>query len=165
MYWYLILTKPRQEKNALQNLEQQGYVCYLPTLSTEKIRQGVSAVVSEPLFPRYLFIKLDRENTSKGWAPIRSTKGVSRLVSFGNEPAKLSDHLVASLRAREEAALLQPQPFFSSGERVQLASGIFAGIEGIYREKDGESRVMILIEFLSKSAQLRVSPAILRKVG
>jgi len=83
MHWYLVHTKPRQEKFALQNLEQQGYQCYLPTLLTEILRQGSLTVKNEPLFPRYLFIRLGQGPATQSWAPIRSTKGVSRVVSFG----------------------------------------------------------------------------------
>lgn len=56
MHWYLVHTKPRQEKCALENLHRQGYQCYLPTLPSEKLRQGLLTVADEPLFPRYLFI-------------------------------------------------------------------------------------------------------------
>ena len=44
MHWYLVHTKPRQEGLALENLERQGYECYLPTLPSEKLRQGVVTV-------------------------------------------------------------------------------------------------------------------------
>ncbi|MDP3335894.1 MAG: transcription termination/antitermination NusG family protein, partial [Rhodoferax sp.] len=30
MNWYLIHTKPRLEKCALENLQNQGYTCFLP---------------------------------------------------------------------------------------------------------------------------------------
>ena len=60
--WYLVPTKPRQEKTALINLELQGYECYLPMLSAEKLRQRVLSVIDEPLFPRYLFIRLDKRS-------------------------------------------------------------------------------------------------------
>ncbi len=79
MHWYLVHTKPRQEKCALQNLEQQGYQCYLPTLLSERLRLGSLTVRDEPLFPRYLFIRLGQGPATQSWAPIRSTKGVSRL--------------------------------------------------------------------------------------
>ena len=51
------------------------------------------------------------------------------------------------------------------GERVHLTEAPFAGIEGIYQMADGERRVMVLIELLSKQVRVRVSPANLRKVG
>lgn len=164
MHWYLIHTKPRQEKCALQNLEQQGYACYLPLFSTEKLRQGQLSVAEEPLFPRYLFIRLDISNSAKSWSPIRSTKGVSRLVSFGLEPAKVDNGLVELLKSREALMQNQPLQLFTPGERVRLAEGAFAGIEGIYQMTNGESRVMVLIELLSKPVRLHVSPASLHKV-
>ncbi|MCG9029715.1 hypothetical protein LH433_10220 [Laribacter hongkongensis] len=58
MHWCLVHAKPRQETCALENLQRQGFQCYLPTLPSEKLRQGVLAVADEPLFPRYLFIRL-----------------------------------------------------------------------------------------------------------
>ena len=165
MHWYLVHTKPRQEKRALQNLERQAYSCYLPMLSAEKLRQGALAIAEEPLFPRYLFIHLDPGGAGKSWGPIRSTQGVSRLVSFGAEPAKIDDELIARLRAQEAGVQRAPARLFNPGERVCLTEGAFAGIEGVYQMADGERRAMVLIELLSKPVTLRVTPACLRKVS
>lgn len=165
MHWHVIHTKPRQEQIALLNLQQQGYACYLPILPAEKLRQGILTVIDEPLFPRYLFIQLDRSESGKSWAPIRSTRGVSRLVTFGTEPARVDDRLIEVLRAREQTSQEQPLRLFNPGERVMVTTGAFAGIEAIYQMSDGESRAMVLIELLSKPARLSVAPACLRKVG
>ncbi|MEW5893870.1 MAG: transcription/translation regulatory transformer protein RfaH [Pseudomonadota bacterium] len=163
MHWYLVHTKPRQERCALQNLAQQGYECYLPFITVEKLRQGALAVVEEPLFPRYLFIRLDDGLSGKGWGPIRSTRGVSRLVTFGTEPARLDARLVEQIRAREGSN--KPQPLFVPGERVQVIQGPFAGLEAIYQMTEGENRVMVLIELLSKPVRLGLGPAALRKLA
>ena len=165
MHWYLIYTKPRQEKSALQNLEQQGYQCYLPLLPKEKLRQGAVALTDEPLFPRYLFINLAQDFMAKSWSPIRSTKGVSRMVRFGAEPAKIDDALVDLLRAHETSVLSEPERLFNPGERVQLTEGPFAGIEGIYQMADGDRRVMVLIELMSKKVLVPVLAGDLRKVA
>lgn len=165
MHWYLVHTKPRQEKCALQNLQQQGYQCYLPTLSSEKLRQGVLVMSDEPLFPRYLFIHLGQGNSAQSWAPIRSTKGVSSLVRFGAEPAKVSERLVETLRAQEASIQAVPSRLFRAGERVRLTEAPFDGVEGIYQMADGQRRAMVLIELLSKQVRVRVAPANLRKLG
>ena len=162
MYWYLVHTKPRQEKCALENLERQGYQCYLPTLPSEKLRQGLLTVSDEPLFPRYLFIRLGREDSAKSWAPIRSTKGVSQLVSFGVEPAKVEDGLIELLRVHEASVQAESDRLFNPGERVRLTEGAFAGI---YQLTDSECRVMVLIEILSKSVAIRIAPTGLRKAS
>lgn len=165
MHWYLVHTKPKQEKSALENLERQGYQCYLPTLPTEKLRQGAIAVCEEALFPRYLFIRLGQGDSAKSWSPIRSTKGVSRLVSFGIEPARVHEGLVEFLLAREAVTQAEPERLFKPGERVRLVEGPFTGIEAIYHVADGDRRVMVLIEILSKSVPVLLSPSSLRKVG
>ena len=48
------------------------------------------------MFPRYLFIQLDRENDN--WMPIRSTIGVQNLVQFGGIAARVPDNLISDLR-------------------------------------------------------------------
>ena len=165
MHWYLIHTKPRQENIALENLQQQGYTCYLPLLNVEKIRRGKLAVVLEALFPRYLFIQLDTALSSQSWTPIRSTKGVNRLVAFGGQPVKVDETLVSILKVAEENQPERLQKMFAEGDKVQLTQGAFAGLEGIYQMADGESRAMVLIEILSKSVQIAVEPAELRKLA
>lgn len=165
MHWYLVYTKPRQEKCALENLQRQSYQCYLPTLPTEKLRQRLLTVSDEPLFPRYLFIRLGRGDSARSWAPIRSTKGVSRLVSFGIEPARVDDGLIELLRAQEASGETDPKRLFKPGERVSLTEDPFAGIEGIYQMADGERRIMVLIEILSKQVAVCVAPANLLKTS
>lgn len=163
MHWYLVHTKPRQERCALDNLERQGYQCYLPTIPSEKLRQGLLTVLSEPLFPRYLFIRLGQGQSVKSWTPIRSTKGVSRLVTFGSEPARVDDRLIEALQMQEATLQATPERLFESGERVRLTEGPFAGIEGLYQMADGERRVMVLIELMSKPVAVYVTPLSLRK--
>ena len=67
--WYLIHTKIRQEKVALENLERQGFECFLPVILAEKLRGSVLKVVEEPLFTRYLFIRLDDSVNAQSWSP------------------------------------------------------------------------------------------------
>jgi len=165
VHWYLIHTKPHQERLALQNLEQQGYPCYMPMFSCERVRRGVISVGVEALFPRYLFIQLDTSLTSQSWAPIRSTKGVSRLVTFGSQPARVENGIIDILRAHEDSLQGNTHRIFSRGDFVQLTDGAFTGIEGIYQSADGEARAMVLIELMSRQVKVGVQMAGLRKVA
>jgi transcriptional antiterminator RfaH len=165
MNWYVIHTKPKQEPRALLNLERQGYECFLPMLAVEILRQGALTMVDEPLFPRYLFIHLDSGESEKGWGPIRSTYGVSQMVTFGNEPAQIDNTIVEALRDGSLAKASKPKRLFKKGEPLEVTKGPFAGLEAVYQMDDGESRVMVLIELLSKKTNLTVSPASVRKIG
>ena len=164
MHWYLVHTKPRQEKCALENLQRQDYHCYLPLLSTQKLRKGQLTWVDEPLFPRYLFIQLDDSLSAPSWSPIRSTIGVSHLVRFGTQPAKVPEALIDWLMKHEATLRETPEPLFKSGDRVQVTQGPFAGMEGIYQMTEGERRVMVLIELMSKPVELPIEPTQLRKL-
>lgn len=154
MHWYLIHAKPRQEARALENLQRQGYEAWLPMITVEKLLRGRIQQVTEPMFSRYLFIRLDSQTSN--WAPIRSTLGVSRLVTFGHVPAKVPDELVAALRAAPPPA---PRRVLQEGDEVVFAEGPLKGLRGIFRQHDGEARAMVLIDLLSKPQTLAVELA------
>jgi transcriptional antiterminator RfaH len=161
--WYLVYSKPRQEQCSLEHLERQGFECFLPLIAIEKLRRKVIVVVQEPLFPRYLFIRLDASQEGRSWNPIRSTTGVSRLVSFGQVPAKVDDLLVDTIRASVADAGVQ-QRHFKPGEVLRINDGPFAGLEAVYQMPDGEARVMVLIDILSKKVSLSLEPPSLSKL-
>lgn len=164
MHWYLVHTKPRQEECAQENLERQGYECYLPVFPKEKLRQNRVYVVNEPLFPRYLFIRLGQGHADQSWTPIRSTKGVSRLVSFGKNPAMVPDGLIDHLRSTEAVVQANPERLFTQGDQVRLTDGAFVGIEGVFQMANGDRRVMVLIELMGKPVVMKVDAASLQKV-
>ena len=136
----------------------------MPCVQAEKLQCGALAVVDEPLFPRYLFIRLGSGLEGQNWAPIRSTTGVSRLVSFGNVPAKVDDELVDAIRSQISGrGGLRRQ--FEPGQKVVITQGPFAGLEAIYQLSDGESRVMVLLNILSKTVKMYLAPTGLRKMN
>ena len=165
MNWYLVHTKPRQERCALENLQWQGYECYFPTMPAEKLRSGKLCVVDQALFPRYLFIRLGQGPTAQSWSPIRSTKGVSRLVTFGTTPAKVDDALITLLRNQEALIQAEPDRLFKSGERVRITAAPFIDIEGMYQMADADQRVLVLIELMSKPVKIHLPPAAIRSIA
>ena len=154
--WYLVYSKPQQERVALENLERQGYSAYLPLVRNRKRRQTRVVHVTESMFPRYLFVNLS--DSTDDWGPIRSTLGVSNLVRFGNEAARVPEGLVERLRAREDEEGLQPveAPAFRRGDRVRIADGPLAGYEAIFHARSGKERVVLLLDLAGKLARLQV---------
>ena len=162
-HWYLLQTKPNQEARALTNLAQQGYPVFCPMLSVEKLRRGKVDMRLEAMFARYLFIQLDSSRSGLGWASIRSTIGVSHLVSFGGVPAKVDAALIAHLQ--QHAQQVAPEHLFHVEERLLIADGPFAGLEAIYQATNGEGRAMVLIDLLGKSTRLQVPASHLSKLS
>ena len=151
MLWYAVHSRPKQEIRALENLQNQGFEAWLPLITVEKLRRGRLAEVTEPMFSRYLFIRLDTEQTN--WAPIRSTLGVSRLVSFGNRPAPIADNLIQALRPMPDRA---PERLLQAGQAVRMIDGPLKGLEAVYKQADGELRAMVLVDLMSKQHSVLV---------
>ncbi len=156
MTWYLIQTKPRAENVALENLSKQGYECYLPMLKAQRRVGSLVDVHKVPLFPRYLFIKLELDFFSKGSGPVRSTRGVSQLVRFGLTPARVDDELIELIRAREFECESSVEPLYKTGQTVKILTGAFADFESLYQGMDPQMRVVVLLEFMNKSLEVKL---------
>lgn len=165
LIWYLIHTKPRQEPLAVENLERQGYSCYLPTLKLQKVLRAQLRVVTEPMFPRYVFVAGDSHFQTKGASVIRSTIGVHEMVHFGNKPAVIQFELLKAIFERQRAQQHSPTPVFQAGDKVRLTSGPLAGLESIYETQSGEERSMILLNLLSRPTKLQVPTTQLAKMA
>lgn len=158
--WYVVHTKPREEFRALEQLRNQHYTCFLPTLSREKIRRGRLETCVEPLFSQYLFIRLN--SVADNWMPIRSTRGVRQLLSFGGRLATLPDACVEALHDASRTLHLRA---FEQGDRVTILQGPFAGLEGIYHLPDGNARALVLVQLMSQPQKLKFALEMLRKAA
>lgn len=159
--WYLLQSKPKQEQVAALNLENQGYKCYLPMMQTERIRRGKEFAISLPMFSRYLFIALQIGDQAKSWFPIRSTLGVTGLVYFGDQPAKVEKELIEQMR--QHADTKPPEPLFNEGERVVVSDGPYQGIKAVFQAADGNQRAIILLELLSKQVTMKIDLSRIKK--
>jgi transcriptional antiterminator RfaH len=161
-HWHLIYTKPHQEKVALDNLTRQNYQCYLPLINKEKILQGKKILIKEPMFPRYLFVRLSPDG-QQNWSPIRSSKGVSHLVNFGGLAASLDDETMDNLQQKIDKALVVK--VFSIGDKVEILKGPFKGMEAIFNTYKGEERAMLFLNFMTKNLTAKFDLRDFKKVA
>lgn len=152
--WYLIQTKPRQESRAEEHLRRQHYECFRPL----RRLPGSRGEKTESLFPGYLFIHLDC--IQQNWYPIRSTRGVKRIVSFGSEPTPVQDSLIEDLRLRSDLA--QQALAFNPGEPVRYRQNEHCCLDAIFLAADGEERSLILLKLLQREHTLSVRTHALR---
>lgn len=155
--WYAVCCKPRQEAVAEKNLLRQGYRTYLPRIRNTHRRKGQWVDTVEPLFPRYLFIRVDPGRHST--APVRSTRGVSSLVRHCGLPAAVPEQVIEAImqRAEVDSGLHRDdRPLFCAGDPIRLVEGPLAGMEGVFAEEDGEKRVVVLLELLGKANKMRM---------
>jgi transcriptional antiterminator RfaH len=152
-HWHLLMTKPREDERAEAHLLNQGYEIFRPLLKKYRIRGGKQVAAIEPLFPRYIFIRLD--DVLSNWAKIRSTRGVSGLVRFTEMPAKVPSDLVELLKGQcDEGCIVDltgKEPHvFRRGDGVEITAGSFRGIQAIIKEQKGEDRVVLLLNLMGQ---------------
>ncbi len=154
--WLIAYTKPRQESQAQVQLEQQQFETYLPLF--KKIRRSPEGPVSifEPMFPRYLMFRPTREGQSL--SVVRSTRGVTSLVRFGFEPARLRHALVQAIRSyvqdRDQATLAELSNL-RAGQMVRLRHTALDGLEGLVQQVSSK-RVAVLLEILGRPTQVQL---------
>ncbi|MDP5293721.1 transcription/translation regulatory transformer protein RfaH [Oceanimonas sp. CHS3-5] len=146
--WYLAHCRPREEERALLNLEHQHIETFCPFIEVKKVVRGKRVLRNEALFPGYVFLRADLEQTSS--TTLRSTRGVRNLVRFGDTPCVVPKELVYDLmcRAGDERLGEQLSDLPRCGDKVMIKEGPFAGMEAIYQEADGDSRAMLLLTLL-----------------
>ncbi|WP_029866953.1 transcription/translation regulatory transformer protein RfaH [Pseudomonas kilonensis] len=148
--WYLVQCKPRQDERAEDNLSRQGYECARPMCRRERVVRGQRQISIESLFPGYLFIRMS-DNSS--WAPLRSTRGIARVVAFGGQPLRVADELIYQLRQRSESEIKKN---FSCGDNVLILGSGLSEIDAVFMAMDGAERVILLVNMLNRQQQISV---------
>lgn len=160
-YWYLIHSKPKDEKVAKENLERQGYETYLPLILGRAKRRGKTIKLVQPMFPRYLFIHLSSQTDD--WGPIRSTLGVSSLIRFGMTPAKIPDTLIQSLKENENSERIHelPSKNISAGDKVLIVEGPFEGYEATLFSQKSDDRVIVLLKIAETFVKIKLEQSLI----
>jgi transcriptional antiterminator RfaH len=165
--WVVVRTKRGQEITARDQLLKQAFNTYLPLLKSRRRRLGQWFDAAEALFPGYLFVCVDLEQQSV--SPIRSTRGVLGTVRFGNCLAVIPVTVIENLQAMESAHAdrlhRDPRRAFFKSDPVEFVSGRFAGLRGIFSERDGRRRATVLVTLFGASSKISVPLDWIKKVA
>jgi transcriptional antiterminator RfaH len=155
--WCVVQTHAQSEDKAAFHLKRQGYTVFLPKhLKRRKHARRIDWVPA-PMFPRYLFVALDPE-AGKWWS-IRSTIGVSNLISFDGRPASVPSEIIDEIRARQdEKGLVKTHTgsAFKPGDRVKIIDGPLNDVEGLFESPTDKERVTILLNLMGREVRVRV---------
>lgn len=164
--WYVVQTQARAEAKAVFNLRRQGFDAYLPQYLKQRRHARRVDWVPAPLFPRYLFVRLDVDTAQ--WRPILSTIGVIDLIRHGLEPVAVPDAVVDEIRGRHNDGgfvVIKPADSFRKGERVNIVGGAFADQVGLFDCATDEERVVLLLDLLGRQVRVEVALEDLASVG
>ncbi|WP_341227040.1 UpxY family transcription antiterminator [uncultured Arcticibacterium sp.] len=149
MNWYVLYTKPRNEKMVAQRLQNIGLETYCPVLKTERKWSDRKKVVEEPLFKSYIFVRLEEHFRNKVFA----VPGVVRYLFWLEKPAIVKDREIAAIKNMlndfEHSEIVTEE--FEANDRIKLKSGPLMDMEGRVEYQNGHK-----IEVLLPSLQLKL---------
>ena len=133
----------------------------MPQEEVGKRRSGKFVTVRQPLFPGYLFVAFDK--ALGHWRKVNSTFGITRLVSFGNEPAQVPLDLISQLMLRcDQSGKLLPPKLIKAGDQVTVTQGPFADFVGEVETIAPDRRVWVLMEIMGGKKRVALQSEQLR---
>ncbi|MGO9304723.1 MAG: UpxY family transcription antiterminator [Candidatus Korobacteraceae bacterium] len=160
--WYAAFTSPRHEKKVAFHFEQRQIEAFLPLYETiHRWKNRCNANLQLPLFPNYIFVKIDpRERVQ-----VLNVPGVLYLVSAGREPLPVPGNYIAALRDGLRMYKIEPHPNVDVGDRVRIITGPMSGMEGILVRKKNDVRVVLKMEMIARSMAVEVNVADMEYAG
>ena len=155
--WKVLHTKSRQEKALADDLNRAGVVHYLPLVEQARYYGRRKANVSLPLFTGYVFLKGSNEDAYIA----DRTRRVAKII-----PVPHQEQLEWELRnvwlALSRNGVLDLYPYLTVGEKVEVRSGPFRGLQGLIERKIGNTRRLVLqITMLGRAVCLEIDGALL----
>src|SRR5688572_14642064 len=140
--WYALYTRPRHEKQVLEELKARNIEAFLPTYKVRRRWSDRYKVVEEPLFKNYLFVSLTWDKYQDSLRPY----GAVSFVTFDGQPAEIPASEIEAIRTLVESDLpYDPHPYLKLGHRVRVKTGPLAGCEGVLTRKKGIARLVLSV--------------------
>lgn len=161
--WYALYTTCRHEKRVAEHFEQREIEHFLPLyVAHRKWRDGSRVALSLPLFPCYLFVRMERRERAR----VLSVPGALTLVGgTGGEPAAVPETALAALRQMVAEGRVEPHPLLTVGQQVRICGGAFAGMTGIVSRRKNGFRVVLTLEQIRQGMAVEVDEAELELLG
>jgi transcriptional antiterminator RfaH len=161
--WYAIQTKGNKEKEVAKRLTDLKFEVFLPWLRDRRRIGSKYHWVLVPLFPGYLFCRLDVVVSGK---TARYSPGVKDFLRVGNEITEIPTDIIVALQVRCPGGIAAVNPVsLNAGDSVSIKEGPFVGLQAIFEKKmKGAERVAVLLELLGRQTRLILPSEIVTRV-
>lgn len=167
--WFAIRVTYNRELKVKADLEARGITCFVPMQYRREERGGVMVKRLVPSVHNLIFIHITpsemKQYKMSTDLPIRyiMDRETRKPITV---PAREMDNFIKVAGTYEEKLIyLNPNPGdFSTGERVRIIGGMFAGAEGVFVRVKGDRRVVINVEGLVAVATTFVHPSMIEKI-
>jgi transcriptional antiterminator NusG len=152
--WYAAYIVTRHEKVVAQQLLRRGLESFLPLYRATRRWKNRRAQVELPLFPGYLFVRINIVERVRAL----EVPGVVHIVSVRGEPVALPDGEIESLRTAMQLRTSEPCSYLASGQRIRIKAGPLQGLEGVVVRQDRQTRIIVSVDFIQRSTAVELWP-------
>jgi transcription antitermination factor NusG len=154
--WFALRVKPRRERVVASAARHKGFEEFLPLYKCLHRWSDRSKILELPLFPGYVFCRLNEEDRFA----LLTIPGVMHLVSNGRVPMPIDGEEISAIQAAIRSEIpVEPWHFLEVGERVRLKGGPLAGVEGFLVQARDKQRFVVGLTVLKQSIAVAVEGA------
>ena len=157
--WWVLHTKPRQEKSLVRQLHRSGIPYYLPLIPRRWRLRGRMMTSHLPLFPSYVFLRGDRQERVSAL----STNRVVRSLEVVDQRGLWRD-LRQIHRLIAAGMPIAPENRLTSGTPVEITSGPLTGLRGKVLRSASGNRFVVQIDFIQQGASVVLDDYTLTRV-
>ena len=130
---------------------RHNFAATLPCYSSAHKYRGKTVVFQKPLFPGYVFLRLDPAQR----LTVRQNDHVANLLEVFDQ-ATFEQQLQDILKALESSLGVRLAPAIGEGMRVRIREGPLQGIEGWVEQRYGMTTVLLRLDFISQAAAVKI---------
>ncbi len=149
--WWVLHTKPRQEKSLARDLLSRQVPFYLPQIQKRWRLRGRLMTSHVPLFPGYLFLMAD----AKDRITALTTNRIVNSIKVSDQ-----DQLWGDLRQIHKliatGAPVTPEDKLGPGDLVEIRSGSLAGLRGTILATATGKRFVVKVDFIQRGASVLI---------
>jgi len=154
--WWLVHTKPRNEKALAGDLGRMGIGYFLPLARVKRRYSGRTVHAELPLFPGYLFLC---GGDDERYATLCTNRAANVIAVSDQDRLRADLMQVFRVTASDEPVDLYPG--IRSGRRCRVIRGPLKGLEGVVIRRRDICRVYVAVEVLGQSAEVEIDVSLL----
>ena len=159
--WFALQVDVKKATLTTAHLQYKGFETFTPSYTITRQWCDRKRNAELPLFPGYMFARLDIRNR----LPVLVTPGIYGIVSCGKQPVPIADTEISSLKEVLRSGLpFGPWEFLTKGEKVTITRGALAGLTGIVVEVKKTLRVVLCVDLIQRAVAVEVDADVLTSV-
>jgi transcription antitermination factor NusG len=160
--WFALRVKPNHEKSVATILRGKGFEEFLPLFRVRRRWTDRVKFVNLPLFPGYLFCRLNLDNRM----PLLTTPGLLYIVGNGRTPEPVDESEIVAIHSVLRSGLpFAPWPSLVIGQKVRLEKGPLRGLEGVLNRVGNQHKIYVSVTLLQRSVSVEVDSDWVRSVS